>query len=139
MMEVMGFTPSRRATASSSSDRSSTTMAGPRPRERTVTPCTSRATRRRRLRAARGRPWASRQDQAVVTDNYSGGGSYALRIGNWDTRVVRGNVAAGPNGLYLEASGLENYPWSANTYFADPSRPAWYFNTPLTWQQWKDA
>ena len=91
-------------------------------------------------------PWTSRQHHAVVTDNYSVGGSYALRIRNWDTVVVRGNVAAGPDVAYLEAASLAHYLWSANTYYADPSSPAWYFNAPpapdasrITWQQWKLA
>jgi hypothetical protein len=60
--------------------------------------------------------------------------------------VVRGNVAAGPRVAQLEDAGLENYTWSANTYYADPGSPSWYFNAPpapegdgITWQQWKDA
>jgi hypothetical protein len=39
-------------------------------------------------------PWTARQDHAVVTDNYSVGGSNALRIRNWDTVEVRGNISA---------------------------------------------
>src|SRR6185503_17555096 len=85
-------------------------------------------------------------DHAVVTDNYSVGGSNALRIRNWDTVVVTGNVSAGPGVAHLEDAGLANYTWSANTYYADTGSPSWYFNVPpapeaagLTWQQWKDA
>jgi hypothetical protein len=84
-------------------------------------------------------PASSRHDHAVVTDNYTVGGDYALRIRNWDTIVVRGNVAAGPSVLHLEDSSLANYTWSANTYYADPGSASWYFNAPLMWQQWKDA
>lgn len=85
-------------------------------------------------------PWTSRQNHAVVTDNYSVGGGYALRIRNWDTVEVRGNVAGGaPDVAYLEDASLANYTWSANTYYADPGSPAWYFNARVTWQQWKDA
>jgi hypothetical protein len=84
-------------------------------------------------------PWTSRQHHAVVTDNYSVGGSYALRIRNWDTITVRGNVAAGPDVAYLEAASLAHYLWSANTYYADQNSLAWYFNSRITWQQWKGA
>jgi len=84
-------------------------------------------------------PWTSRHHHAVVTDNYSVGGNYALRIRNWDTIEVRGNVAAGPDVAYLEDSGLANYTWSTSTYYADPSSPAWYYAGRITWQQWKDA
>jgi hypothetical protein len=86
-------------------------------------------------------PWASRQHHAIVTDNYSVGGSYALLIRNWDTVVVRNNVAAGQGVAYVEAppADLAHYLWSANTYYADQNSLAWYFNSRVTWQQWKDT
>jgi hypothetical protein len=84
-------------------------------------------------------PWASRQHSAVVSDNYAVGGSYALRVRNFDTALVRGNVAAGPVVAYVEGESLAHFTWSANTYYADPSSPAWYFNGLVTWQQWTDA
>jgi hypothetical protein len=90
--------------------------------------------------------WSPRHDHAVVTDNYSVGGSNALQIRNWDTIVVRGNVAAGPSIVHLEDSGLANYTWDANTYYGDANSPAWHFNAPpapeasgVGWQQWKNA
>lgn len=88
-------------------------------------------------------PWSPRHDHAVVTDNYSVGGSNALRIRNWDTIVVARNVTAGPNVVHLDDESLANYTWSANTYYADTSSPAWYFIAPdapgLTWGPWKAA
>jgi hypothetical protein len=91
-------------------------------------------------------PWTARQDHAVVTDNYTVGGSNALRIRSWDTVVVRGNVSAGPSVAHLEDASLANYTWNANTFYSDPGSRAWYFNAPpapeasgVTWEQWKDA
>jgi hypothetical protein len=91
-------------------------------------------------------PWSARHDHAVVRDNYTVGGSNALRIRSWDTVVVAGNVSAGPRVAHLEDAGLANYTWTANTYYSDPGNPAWYFNAPpapeasgITWQQWKDT
>jgi hypothetical protein len=40
--------------------------------------------------------WSSRHDHALVTDNYTVGGQYALEIRSWDTIEVARNVAAGP-------------------------------------------
>src|SRR6185503_19186302 len=91
-------------------------------------------------------PWSERHDRAVVTDNYSVGGSNALRIRDWDTVVVRGNVSAGPAVAHLEDASLEHYTWSSNTYYQDATSPAWFFNAPpgpetagMTWDQWKDS
>jgi hypothetical protein len=91
-------------------------------------------------------PWSSRHDHAVVTDNYTVGGSNALRIRNWDTIVVARNVTAGPHVVHVEDSGFAHYTWTANTYYADTGSLSWYFNAPpapetsgLTWQLWKLA
>ncbi|MFN2571132.1 MAG: hypothetical protein ABR537_05895 [Gemmatimonadales bacterium] len=90
--------------------------------------------------------WSSRHDHAVVTNNYTVGGSMALRIRNWDTITVTGNVASGPNVAHLEDAGLANYTWNANTYIADAASPSWFFNAPpapeaagVTWDLWKAA
>jgi hypothetical protein len=91
-------------------------------------------------------PWSSRHDHVVVTDNYTVGGSNALRVRNWDSIVVARNVTAGSAVAHLEDGSLTNYTWNANTYYADANSSSWFFNAPpapegegFTWQQWKDA
>ncbi|HXF96521.1 MAG TPA: right-handed parallel beta-helix repeat-containing protein [Gemmatimonadales bacterium] len=78
-------------------------------------------------------------EDVVLANNYLVGGW--LHIGRWTSATITGNTLFNPagDGLVWILGDLSGHDWSGNTFFGDPTAPAWRHDTSgvTTFDEWR--
>ncbi len=81
--------------------------------------------------------WGSQNQDLTLRDNYFAGGWPVLKIYQWATATITGNVIYSPGDLLDLGGNTSGFQWRDNTWYQRAWEPRWkHDERGLTWNEW---